>query len=486
MNFYKVVPNDTPASIAYKLTGNGGRFGELVMANPQKKRMYDSSTATITFTSLAPGELLALPASWGKKQGLAGRTLGAPVTTHNTLTVTSGKWMPVAQGAVPQEAQAALALSSPSPPPFGITGGSWRQTAFDGMPFGSLSTPAGLVFYSQTRIKGFILGAAPQGLGQPAGYTFLGSYSIAQPNGFWVASGLSSLPPGIASAIYSFYQANIHSTRGFANAPSTTLTTGNGVWYYVSFASGAGTNPVVIQVWQSGAQPQLPINAQRIGSQSTTAGPVYTPSYGPGQRQPRHPAAPPTYHLDGLPQGMGQAGAEGTVPGAAQNVSGGTGTAATPTTTPTSISGGSASLAFGVIVANPNQSACVPNAAISAFQTAYNVDNGVMLTVDGKYGTATDTALRSVLTTSTFPSNLVLCGSAAPPPANGNGGSSPSAVTPTAPVAPVAATTTSSNTDLYVGGALVALIAGAGIVYATRHHPASPVRKIRRRLRARR
>ena len=56
---YKVISGDNPSKIAQKLTGNWNRWREIVAANPQKKTGADGN-----FTSLLPGELLHLPASW--------------------------------------------------------------------------------------------------------------------------------------------------------------------------------------------------------------------------------------------------------------------------------------------------------------------------------------------------------------------------------------------------------------------------------------
>ncbi len=56
---YKVLSGDNPSKIAQKLTGNANRWHELVAANPQKKTGADGN-----FTSLLPGEVLHLPASW--------------------------------------------------------------------------------------------------------------------------------------------------------------------------------------------------------------------------------------------------------------------------------------------------------------------------------------------------------------------------------------------------------------------------------------
>ncbi len=56
---YEVHSGDTPARIAEKVTGDTKRWPELVEANPSKPRLQDGN-----FASLAPGEKLALPASW--------------------------------------------------------------------------------------------------------------------------------------------------------------------------------------------------------------------------------------------------------------------------------------------------------------------------------------------------------------------------------------------------------------------------------------
>jgi LysM repeat protein len=56
---YTVKSGDYAGAIAQKLTGNGGRWPELIAANPQKPRKSDGNFAT-----LYPGEVLLLPASW--------------------------------------------------------------------------------------------------------------------------------------------------------------------------------------------------------------------------------------------------------------------------------------------------------------------------------------------------------------------------------------------------------------------------------------
>jgi LysM repeat protein len=56
---YTVLRGDFPIKIAQKLTGNGNRWHELIAANPAKKTGADGN-----FTTLLPGEVLKLPASW--------------------------------------------------------------------------------------------------------------------------------------------------------------------------------------------------------------------------------------------------------------------------------------------------------------------------------------------------------------------------------------------------------------------------------------
>lgn len=166
-----------------------------------------------------------------------------------------------------------------------------------------------------------------------------------------------------------------------------------------------------------------------------------------------------------------------------------TGTVTTPggsTAQPTSgpIFDGSAVAALSVVQTNPDQSACAANPAISTFQQSYNTAYGTALQVDGKYGAATDTALRTVLGSS-FPSGLtpVLCGSSAAPSPSPSPSPSPAPVNVNVTPAPA----TSSNTALYVGGAIVAAVAVGGILYARerakRGAPIlpSPRRSIRRR-----
>ncbi|NOU28416.1 MAG: hypothetical protein HOO96_10980, partial [Polyangiaceae bacterium] len=64
-----------PSNIAQKLTGNAGRWRELVGANPQKPRSKDGNFAT-----LSAGERINLPASWGSGGGAGARGGGATPT----------------------------------------------------------------------------------------------------------------------------------------------------------------------------------------------------------------------------------------------------------------------------------------------------------------------------------------------------------------------------------------------------------------------
>lgn len=72
---YVVLAGDNPSKIAAKLTGNAGRWRELVGANPQKPRSKDGNFAT-----LSTGERINLPASWGGGGGAGARGGGATPT----------------------------------------------------------------------------------------------------------------------------------------------------------------------------------------------------------------------------------------------------------------------------------------------------------------------------------------------------------------------------------------------------------------------
>lgn len=70
---YQVMAGDSPAGIARKLTGNAGRMGDLLAANPGKAVAL--SQGTPTFASLHVGEVLNVPRSW-RQFGVGGQGLG--------------------------------------------------------------------------------------------------------------------------------------------------------------------------------------------------------------------------------------------------------------------------------------------------------------------------------------------------------------------------------------------------------------------------
>lgn len=67
---HRVAAGETPMAIAKRYTGDGARYGELVLANPHKPHKHvtlpacDGSRPFPTFASLDEGEELALPESW--------------------------------------------------------------------------------------------------------------------------------------------------------------------------------------------------------------------------------------------------------------------------------------------------------------------------------------------------------------------------------------------------------------------------------------
>lgn len=63
---YRVQPNDTPQTIAWRFTRNPGRYVEIILANPHKPRSGS------TFASLTTDEVLNLPAAWTAGRGLRG------------------------------------------------------------------------------------------------------------------------------------------------------------------------------------------------------------------------------------------------------------------------------------------------------------------------------------------------------------------------------------------------------------------------------
>ena len=65
---YTVAQNDTPATIAAKMTGNAARFPELIAANPHKAKMRAGTG--VTFSDFTVGETLNLPGSWHRLPSL--------------------------------------------------------------------------------------------------------------------------------------------------------------------------------------------------------------------------------------------------------------------------------------------------------------------------------------------------------------------------------------------------------------------------------
>jgi hypothetical protein len=71
---YTVLSGDFPIKIAQKLVHDGGRWKELIAANPNKKRAADGN-----FASLLPGEVLHLPASWVDTNAAKAPVLSLPM-----------------------------------------------------------------------------------------------------------------------------------------------------------------------------------------------------------------------------------------------------------------------------------------------------------------------------------------------------------------------------------------------------------------------
>ena len=65
---YKVGVGDSPARIAHRMTGNAGRLGELVLANPHKRAVPTGLAGVKTFASLGVGEFLNIPPSWTRRR----------------------------------------------------------------------------------------------------------------------------------------------------------------------------------------------------------------------------------------------------------------------------------------------------------------------------------------------------------------------------------------------------------------------------------
>jgi hypothetical protein len=75
---------------------------------------------------------------------------------------------------------------------------------------------------------------------------------------------------------------------------------------------------------------------------------------------------------------------------------------------------------------------CTVNAQIQQFQTDYNTDNGVTLTVDGIYGANTDTALLAANGLTSWPGTVPICppaGTGSTPSPNSGGGTGGSPAT---------------------------------------------------------
>jgi hypothetical protein len=190
----------------------------------------------------------------------------------------------------------------------------------------------------------------------------------------------------------------------------------------------------------------------------------------------------------GLPQGVGASGSTN----AASTAQGSTnaGPDGSPSTSGP-VADGTAVALFAYLQQTPDQSSCTANQTVLAFQQSYNAANpSSPIGTDGLYGQATQSALQATLPNNTFPTNVVLCASAAAAPSS-NGTPTPPAPSP----APATTTTTTSNTALYVAGGLAAVAAAVGIYVAVKHHhamealqPAArapahrrPIRRMRRR-----
>jgi hypothetical protein len=132
---------------------------------------------------------------------------------------------------------------------------------------------------------------------------------------------------------------------------------------------------------------------------------------------------------------------------------------------------------FAYLQANPDQSACISNAAISGFQSSFNLaasGTGLVITVDGLYGAQTDAALRDVLASNTFPPTIKLCGmgvSGQPAPNTSANIAAANAGQATTPAANAAAAASSSSTTLWlVAGGMAAVAIAVGGYVALKHH----------------
>ena len=99
----QVLPGDSPAAIAARLTGDPRRAVELVLVNAHKRRV--AVPGGMTFQSLRPGEMLLVPWSWrvsalaGLPKGVVG--LGLQLSTTDTgasLLATANGELSTAQG----------------------------------------------------------------------------------------------------------------------------------------------------------------------------------------------------------------------------------------------------------------------------------------------------------------------------------------------------------------------------------------------------
>jgi hypothetical protein len=115
-----------------------------------------------------------------------------------------------------------------------------------------------------------------------------------------------------------------------------------------------------------------------------------------------------------------------------------------------------------------------PNSNVSTFQTDYNSYTNSTLTVDGKYGPATSQAAASVAQlsgatiTGTPPASCSIYATSTPA-APSSGGTS--TVTTTTSTSTTSSTSTASVTPWVIAG--VAAVAGAGVFYFLKKHPAT-------------
>lgn len=106
------------------------------------------------------------------------------------------------------------------------------------------------------------------------------------------------------------------------------------------------------------------------------------------------------------------------------------------------------------LVQSSGFSPCTSNATISTFQTDYNTDNGVTLTVDGIFGPNTNSALLAANGLSVWPSAVQVCST------QGSGGVAIPSTDPSAVVG--------DNTAYYVAGGLALAALGIGWAWYTK------------------